>query len=101
MSCAKQLMTLYGSQTFADGYCTQGCVEDLDCGSGGSCVGAVSALRARLSVGCYKNCTADGDCRKGYRCGAVSTGMNGTEQRNVCVPLMPETDADAGAADAR
>ncbi|MEY4580461.1 MAG: hypothetical protein RL701_5164 [Pseudomonadota bacterium] len=94
-SCATTRM-LVTSVTFPEGYCTQeDCVDASDCGSGGACLG-VGAFRVGLLPGCYKTCAGDTECRQGYHCtpGGRATGM--TTPPNVCAPILPDTDQDAG-----
>lgn len=96
MSCATSITTLNGSLTLPGGYCSTGCVEDIDCGSGGSCVG-LGAFTVGLSPGCYKVCSGATDCRTGYQCGTVGQAANAADQPTVCTPVLPSSDADAGA----
>lgn len=44
------------------GYCSQSCLEDIDCGAGGACVGGA------LGGTCFAPCTTGADCRTGYLC---------------------------------
>jgi hypothetical protein len=78
------------------GYCTERCADASDCGSGGTCIGAIGGATA--SGTCYKTCTAMSDCRAGYACGAIGRAGAGNSAAMVC-SLAPRTmmDQDAGA----
>lgn len=100
---ASQLTT---QVSYPGGYCSQRCVEDVDCGAGGSCVGGLGAFGGAFAAGtCYKSCGADGDCRAGYRCGNPGpSGLPGimpmagaaASTTKVCFVQPPATGQDAG-----
>lgn len=60
-----------------DGYCSQTCVGDGECGAG-RC--------GRFDDGnfCGATCQGDGDCRAGYRCGQIPGAGGGQVQ--ICTP---------------
>jgi hypothetical protein len=71
------------------GYCSQSCLEDLDCGAGGICV-----------VGtCFAPCSVPTDCRDGYTCEERASGAvdpdAGLLSVSVCAP-EPSDDNDGG-----
>jgi hypothetical protein len=83
-----------GSVT-TEGYCTQSCAVDADCGAGGKCVSSLN-LAVNLSLGfsvgaCFEPCTPDGGCRQGFSCGAPS-GSN-RDELHVCSPAYSGADA--------
>jgi hypothetical protein len=89
------LQGVLGGQDLAPGgYCSQGCVEDIDCGAGGVCVGG------GLGVGvCFATCSTGTDCREGYICddrsvASLDPDAGAPEPLTVCVPIP--TDDDAG-----
>jgi len=87
MSC----FTMNGNRVLPEGYCTQACVEQIDCGAGGVCRGGY----------CYKGCTAAADCRTGYECQAPTGGgmmmMDGNAEMVCALPRMTAMDdVDAG-----
>ena len=80
-----------GMMTYPEGYCSGSCLEDADCGAGGSCT--LPTLGSGAGS-CYTNCQVkgDGDCRKGYRC-----RTNGS--RRQCLPgAAPLGDGVTGKA---
>ena len=90
---------------YPGGYCSQRCVENVDCGAGGTCVGGLGGLGGAFALGtCYKSCGADGDCRTGYSCGNPGlgglpgmAGMTGAAAARVCYVQPPAaTGQDAG-----
>lgn len=85
MSC----FTMNGDRVLPEGYCSQACVEAIDCGAGGVCAGGY----------CYKTCSAEGDCRQGYECQSFGGGgmMGGAGQMVCALPRMSAMDdVDAG-----
>lgn len=91
MSCAARLGF---NNTAPDGYCTQRCVNSVDCGAGGVCVGGGGLGGATAGGTCYKSCAGASDCRDGYMCGSASRTGAGAMQ-NVCTVAPPPPD-DAG-----
>lgn len=81
------------SEPAPEGYCSQVCAEDADCGTGGVCVGLFNAV-------CIKTCTGPADCRTGYVCemrgGGTLPGQPMMTPDMVCAPAEPEPPADAG-----
>lgn len=78
-----------GMMTYPNGYCSGNCLQDTDCGAGGSCT--LPALGGGAGS-CYLSCQThgDGDCREGYRC-----RTNGS--RRQCLPgAAPLGDGVAG-----
>ena len=68
-TCARRLTmsTLLGTQTQADapgGYCSFACRLNVDCGTGGLCVGATGEEKGQ----CLARCDGNNHCREGYRC---------------------------------
>jgi hypothetical protein len=79
--CA-QALPFFGGADEADapnGYCTQSCSLDRDCGEGAQCIsrGAQGAL-------CFARCVDASDCREGYAC--VAHGRSNDDSERVCVP---------------
>jgi hypothetical protein len=96
-------ITMNGDRTLPGGYCSAGCVEDIDCGAGAVCVGSFGGAGMGY---CYKSCAAASDCREGYACqepprlgGGMGQmgGMAGmmSAAQKVC-GLPPASDQDAG-----
>jgi hypothetical protein len=77
------------SRAAPGGYCSQSCLEEIDCGAGGVCVGGT----------CFAPCTEEAACRDGYLCEERATGQNdpdaGMVSIGVCAPEMLADD-DAG-----
>jgi len=103
---AAQLTSQLG---YPGGYCSQRCVEDIDCGAGGSCVGGLGAFGGAYATGtCFKRCGAASDCREGYSCGSQGlsgmlpagampgSGAAAPSQTTVCFVQPPAAGADAG-----
>jgi hypothetical protein len=67
--------------SYPGGYCSGNCLKDGDCGGGGGCVLPVLGQGAGT---CYQKCTADTDCRSGYRCRDQGEGFS------ACVPGDPK-----------
>lgn len=65
-----------------DGYCTQHCALDLECGAGSQCVnyGTQGGI-------CLANCTQSSDCRSGYTC--YLHGRDHDPEASVCIPSDP------------
>jgi hypothetical protein len=106
-----------GDVSLPGGYCTNSCVEDLDCGSGGKCVGSFGGI---VMGSCYQGCAMDTDCRGEYTCTAVGLGGFGAPgggnfggfgnraggmmgmmgamamQTKVCAAKQPTSGDDAG-----
>jgi hypothetical protein len=63
----------------AEGYCTQGCSLDEECGSGSTCVnyGTSGGI-------CLVHCSDDSTCRDGYVC--IAHLRDGDPEAKVCVP---------------
>jgi hypothetical protein len=103
MTCASRL----GETDTVGGYCTQKCVDATDCGTDGACVGSLPAeLPAELAglLGsmstCYRACSADADCRKGYVCQLPMGLFGAAGTQTVCVvgsAVAAEEDAGVGA----
>lgn len=73
------------------GYCTQGCLEDIDCGAGGTCVGG--GLGAGI---CLASCNGGG-CRAGYVCEdraimSFDPDAGPPDPLTVCVPDAGDED---------
>jgi hypothetical protein len=90
---------------YPGGYCSQRCVDNVDCGAGGVCVGGLGAFGGAVAVGtCYKSCSANADCRDGYSCGNPgAAGIPGmamagatTAQVKACFVPPPAAGQDAG-----
>jgi hypothetical protein len=91
---------LFGGELVAPGgYCSQVCVEDIDCGAGGVCVGAGFG-----GGNCFKRCTGAGDCRAGYLCEERGGGGGGMPDAGAMEPALsvcapePPPDEDGGVA---
>jgi hypothetical protein len=79
MTCASEVAGLTAPQ----GYCTQSCALDDDCGAGGTCISGVDIVV--LSSGtCVRACVPPDGCREGYACRSLSGAANDTN--GVCVP---------------
>lgn len=67
-----------GMMTYPGGYCSGSCLQDSDCGTGGTCT--LPAIGGGAGS-CYSTCQThgDSDCREGYRC-----RTNGS--RRQCLP---------------
>jgi hypothetical protein len=70
------------------GYCSQSCLEQIDCGAGGVCV----------TGACFASCSAQTDCRDGYLCeermSAQADPDAATPSVSVCAPeALDENDA--------
>jgi hypothetical protein len=98
MSCTTTTRGAMGTTTtYPEGYCSARCIEDIDCGAGGVCVGGFAGIAAG---NCYKACAADSACRTGYRCAATGFMVMGMAANGPTVcqvpPSPPAADADAG-----
>ncbi|HEX4353109.1 MAG TPA: hypothetical protein VHZ95_09350, partial [Polyangiales bacterium] len=80
--CGGAAMSCSTGTRYPGGYCTQRCGDASDCGSGGTCTGAIGG--GALTGTCYKTCTATTDCRTGYACGAVGFAGGGNASPMVC-----------------
>jgi hypothetical protein len=69
-----------------EGYCTGECELPSDCGSGGTCVGALMGL---VRGQCFESCGAETECRDGYFCSTAVT-IAGIAVPSTCRP-KPET----------
>lgn len=95
VSCASSL----GGMTAPGGYCSQSCLDDSDCGAGGSCAGGFVGSLASLvgAIGsCYRICSDASACRKGYTCGHVSNPLGAPSSQNVCMVMTQASSEDAG-----
>ena len=73
------------------GYCSQRCIEDVDCGAGGVCVGGP------LAGTCFARCTGT-DCRTGYVCEdraimSIDPDAGPPDPLTVCAPIPSDEDA--------
>lgn len=96
MSC----VTTTGNAALPGGYCSVSCVDNVDCGAGGVCIGGVGGAATGY---CYKSCATATDCRQGYACedlsfgGAAGMGMSAAAPMLVCtLPLDTGNGQDAG-----
>jgi hypothetical protein len=90
--CASELpfATLANEMTNApDGYCTQGCSHDEECGPKAQCI-----AYGEHGGMCFANCEDSAGCRAGYAC----SGHLRDATTKVCIPKDPSTltGADAG-----
>jgi hypothetical protein len=83
-SCSHQLpdtnavLGTTGMETAPDGYCTTGCYNTTECGTGGTCIGATTTASGGNGTRglCYAACSSSADCRDGYRCiGSLGTPL--------------------------
>jgi hypothetical protein len=90
MSC----ILMNGDRALPGGYCSGSCVENVDCGATGVCIGGFGGAATGY---CYQACSAVGDCREGYACTTAGFG-GGMMSPTVCtLPMQdPAADADAG-----
>lgn len=74
-----------------DGYCSQGCYYDADCGADGQCIAS-----GKAGGMCLLRCSDERPCRDGYDC--VAHLRDGDTDARICIPplLGPDPDADAG-----
>jgi hypothetical protein len=64
-TCASGTCFPQSTSGFVGGYCTNGCTNDTNCGTGAHCANK----NAMTGVGvCVKNCATPGDCRAHYSC---------------------------------
>jgi hypothetical protein len=108
MSC----VTTNGNQALPGGYCSVSCVDNIDCGKGGLCIGGFGGAATGY---CYKACATVTDCRKGYACedlsfmtmvgpgapgmgaaGAMSMAAASAPMLVCALPLNTGNDQDAG-----
>jgi hypothetical protein len=89
MSC----ITMNGDRVLPGGYCSGGCVEDIDCGAGGICIGSFAGAGTGF---CYLSCASVADCREGYVCESVGFAAMGASGPTACTLPMAADDADAG-----
>jgi hypothetical protein len=96
MSCR----AILGTSTATGGYCSLACIEDSDCGVGGTCIGSFGAGLAGIlgpTGTCYRACTDASECREGYTCGRPSgvLSLPTMAMQNVCfaAPAQPSDDA--------
>lgn len=70
--------------TAPEGYCTQACALDDECGTGATCVnyGTSGGI-------CLVNCSDASPCRDGYVC--IAHLRDGDPEEKVCVPERPGT----------
>jgi hypothetical protein len=101
-SCTMQLTSGDVQRTAPGGYCSLYCVDDADCGAGGSCVGGPGSGATASGI-CYKLCSAATDCRDGYTCGSLSSAADAdagaqaqSSARPVCYLTPTTTNTDAG-----
>ncbi|MET0385144.1 MAG: hypothetical protein ABW321_04255 [Polyangiales bacterium] len=100
MSCTTQTSIFGMTTAYPGGYCSGRCVENVDCGSGASCVGGLGGITSTATGTCYQSCTANTDCREGYDCRAPAAfgGVGGAPTVTVCRPIAPEEPGDAGVS---
>jgi hypothetical protein len=94
MSCRTQTLA-QPATALPGGYCTGSCVESLDCGAGGTCLGASGG---QANGNCFRTCSGDTECRTGYVC-AEPSGSRAGSMPTVCRPPTPmpmPMDQDAG-----
>jgi hypothetical protein len=86
----------------ADGYCTQRCTTDVECGTGAACERGVEAFGRTFDAGigggdasgvCMDTCTRASECRDGYLC-AQGLAFHELANTDTCVPI-PATDHPA------
>ena len=79
-----------GDLAALDGYCSQNCAIDDDCGDGGVCISGIGVITLATGL-CYKACLLSEPCRDGYSCRSL-TG-SASDPRGVCAPDLPNDDA--------
>jgi hypothetical protein len=81
-SCARELpygtFSAYEPVAAPDGYCTQECSLDDQCGAGAQCIS-----RGVMGGMCLATCNQRSDCREGYEC--VAHGRANRFDEQVCV----------------
>jgi hypothetical protein len=95
MSCR----AILGTSTATGGYCSLACIEDSDCGMGGSCLGSFGAGLAGIlgpTGTCYRACTDASNCREGYTCGRPAAVLGAAATQTVCIVAPPPSTDDAG-----
>jgi hypothetical protein len=86
MTCKEAL----GDLAAPDGYCSQNCAIDEDCGAGGVCVSGIGVVTIATGL-CYGACSPSQPCRDGYGCRSL-TGST-SDPSGVCAPDRPDDDA--------
>ena len=87
-TCASQVTgAAFSPVATPGGYCTNVCDSDVDCGSGGACVGALAGI---LQGQCFAACAQDSDCREQYLC-VAGLMILGVTAPSTCLPV-PATD---------
>jgi len=85
--CAKTLpyygaLTTNETREAPEGYCTQRCALDVECGAGAQCIN-----QGTLGGLCFATCTTNKPCRDGYTC--YAHGRDNDLTASVCLGAMP------------
>ncbi|MHB8418025.1 MAG: hypothetical protein ACYDCL_08105 [Myxococcales bacterium] len=94
-----EAVCLTSAGVYVNGYCSQFCDQDPDCGPGAFC---------ETSTGnglCVEACKSEADCRAadGYQCYPPDADAGADAGRTACLPVYPPPDGgapDAGSGDA-